>query len=367
MGRFKVRYLVVKRQKHGPIFYWQPNKTLRAAGHLPRRLAERTNDIADAIHEAEELNRRLDAWRAGVEHIGAPPGSLPWLIKRYRQDPRFTDLRDSSQQEYGQHLRRVEEWSERAGHPPLKTITRRDVKAFARSMADTPGRAKHVMSLLRILFDFAIDEGEFDGINPALRMRLKRNPPRDQVWADDQITAVIEMAAAIGRPSIGLAVALAHNTGQREGDILHMAWSQYDGTVIRLRQRKTGVLLDVPCTAQLIEALAATPRTGTLMVISDETKQVYCQKVFYRWFRIICRKAGIPDDLQFRDLRRTAVVRLAEAGCSVPEISAISGHSINRTAQILEVYCPRNTTMARNAIARLEDYRRTQRERKLEG
>jgi integrase len=367
MGKIKVRYLVVKRQKHGPIFYWQPNKTLRQAGHLPRRLAERTNDIVDAIHEAEELNRKLDKWRSGVERIGAPPGSLPDLIRRYRQDPRFTDLRASTQQEYDGHIRRIEAWSERAGHPPLKTITRKGVKAFARSLAATPGRAKHVISVLRILFDFAIDEGEFQGINPALRMRLKHNPPRDQVWADDQITAVIQAATAAGRHSIALAIALAHNTGQREGDILHMAWSQLDGTMIRLRQRKTGVLLDVPCTQQLIDVLAVTPRTGTLMVMSEETGQIYCQKVFYRWFRRICQKAGIPDDLQFRDLRRTAVVRLAEASCSVPKISAISGHSINRTAQILEVYCPRNTTMARNAIMRLEDYRRTQRERKLEG
>jgi integrase len=367
MGKIKVRYLVIKRQKGHPLFYWQPNKALRDAGFLPRRLAERTNDICDAINEAEQLNAELDAWRSGVAKVTAPPGSLPWLIKRYYADPRFTDLKPDTQATYISEIRRIEAWSERAGHPPLSTITRKDTKAFARSMAHVPMAAKHTLSRLKTLFDFAIDEGEFSGDNPARNMRMKSNAPRHQVWDDDQITAVIAAAEAEGRPSIGLAVALAHNTGQRRGDILRMAWSQFNGTSIRLRQSKTGVLLDVPCTKHLMEVLAATERTGTLMVMNETTGRPYISGTFGDDFRRIAGVAGLPDNLQFRDLRRTAVVRLAEAGCSVPEIAAISGHSITRTATILEVYCPRNSTMAGNAITKLEEYRRTLRERKLEG
>ena len=70
-------------------------------------------------------------------------------------------------------------------------------------------------------------------------------------------------------------------------------------------------------------------------------------------FRTICRTAGL-DHLQARDLRRTAVVNLARAGATVPEIAAITGHSIDRTQSILEVYLPRDTHMARAAIVKLE-------------
>jgi integrase len=365
MGKFRIRYLVAKRQKGRTLYYWQPNKPLRAAGFLPRRLAERTNDVADAIREADALNRQLDAWRAGSERSRVPPGSLPCLIRLYRQDPRFTELAALTQQAYDYHLRTIEAWSERAGHPPITTIERKHVKAFARSMSATPGKAQQVIGVLRTLFAFAMDEGEL-AANHATNMRLKSNPPRYQVWTDEQVTALIQTAAEMGRTSVGLAVALAHNTGQREGDILRMAWSQFDGAGIRLRQRKTGVLLDVPCTAQLLEVLAATPRSGTVMVISETTGRPYRRSWFADTFRTLARAAGIPDDLQFRDLRRTSVVRLAEAGCSVPEIAAISGHAINRTAKILEVYLPRNSTMARHAITRLEDYRRNAANTKLE-
>jgi integrase len=367
MGKFKVRYLVAKRQRGHWRFYWQPNKALRAAGHLPRRVASRTNDIVDAIKEAEELNAQLDAWRSGAEKVAAPPGSLPWLIRMYRQDARFTDLTPLARRHYEYHLATIEAWSERFGHPPAATLTRKDVKAFAKTMTATPEKAIHVIGVLRVLFAFAIDEGELQS-NPATNMRMKGNPPRHQVWTPEQIDAVIAKAEEMGRPSIGLAVALAYNLGQRQGDILNMAWSQFDGSKVRLKQSKTGVLLEVPCTQQLIDVLAATPRTGTLMVIREETTnasngrrfsaRAYIGTRFTQQFREIAEAAGIPDDLQYRDLRRTAVVRLAEAGCSIPEVAAISGHSIEATTKIMEVYLPRTSTMAGHAITKLEDYRR---------
>ena len=64
-------------------------------------------------------------------------------------------------------------------------------------------------------------------------------------------------------------------------------------------------------------------------------------------------KAGLGH-LQARDLRRTAAVRLAEAGATAPEIAAVTGHSIDRTERILEVYVPRTKAMATATITKLE-------------
>ena len=60
------------------------------------------------------------------------------------------------------------------------------------------------------------------------------------------------------------------------------------------------------------------------------------------------------EHLQTRDLRRTAVVKMAEAGATIPEISAVTGHSVDRTQQIIEHYLPRSVEMARAGIAKLE-------------
>ncbi|MFB3101654.1 MAG: hypothetical protein ACE1ZV_00165, partial [Alphaproteobacteria bacterium] len=66
--------------------------------------------------------------------------------------------------------------------------------------------------------------------------------------------------------------------------------------------------------------------------------------------------AGL-DHLQARDLRRTAVVMLAEAGATIPEISAVTGHSINRTQQIIDTYFVRTKPMAQSAISKWERHK----------
>lgn len=62
-------------------------------------------------------------------------------------------------------------------------------------------------------------------------------------------------------------------------------------------------------------------------------------------------------DLQFIDLRRTAVVHLGRAGATVPEIAALTGHSETTVHELLRVYLPRDRAVADAAITKLEAYR----------
>jgi hypothetical protein len=136
VARVKIRYFVEKRQGDHALFYWQPSRSLRAQGWFPRRLARGTNDYLDAIKEAESFNVDLDAWRKD-QVVELPPqeSTLPWLIRRYEQEPSFKDLALSTQRGYGQCLRIIEQWSRDAGSPPLTTLTRRAVKEFYRAMS----------------------------------------------------------------------------------------------------------------------------------------------------------------------------------------------------------------------------------------
>lgn len=58
--------------------------------------------------------------------------------------------------------------------------------------------------------------------------------------------------------------------------------------------------------------------------------------------------------MQMRGFRRTAILRPAEAGISIPRIAAVSGHSIQRTQAILQTYLPRAPELAKEAILALE-------------
>jgi hypothetical protein len=70
--------------------------------------------------------------------------------------------------------------------------------------------------------------------------------------------------------------------------------------------------------------------------------------------------------LTFHDLRGTAVVTLARAGCNEVEIYSITGHKPGDVQAILTThYLPRDTQVANNAIAKLNQYKAQKEDEKL--
>jgi integrase len=75
-------------------------------------------------------------------------------------------------------------------------------------------------------------------------------------------------------------------------------------------------------------------------------------------------RAGIRG-LTFHDLRGTAVVTLARAECNEVQIYSITGHKPGDVRAILTAhYLPRDAKVARDAIAKLNEYKKTRGDQK---
>jgi integrase len=149
---------------------------------------------------------------------------------------------------------------------------------------------------------------------------------------------------------------LAINTGQRQGDLLKLTWAAYDGKIIRVRQRKTGVPVPVPVSDELRKALDCTPKRSPVMLVNTDGKPRSESGFQGAWGKATAR-AGIKG-LTFHDLRGTAVVMLARAGCNEVEIYSITGHKPGDVQAILTAhYLPRDAKVAANAIAKLNTYK----------
>jgi integrase len=131
-----------------------------------------------------------------------------------------------------------------------------------------------------------------------------------------------------------------------------MTWHQYSGAHITLRQAKTGTLVQVPCHADLRAALDRAPRKG-ITILTNNRGGRFTETLFRRRWRAVTLAAGL-NGLQHRDLRRTAMVRMSEAGCTTQQIAAVSGHEIATTTRILDTYVPRTAKMAEAAILKWE-------------
>jgi integrase len=212
----------------------------------------------------------------------------------------------------------------------------------------------HVAILARVLFWAAKDGPLRVNVLDDFE-RAYKNDRSDIIWLPEHIEVFMQAAS----PEMQFAMVLALHTGQRQADILRMAWSQYDGTCITLRQGKARRLdrvpppIRIPCTKALKATLDAAQRRGAVM-LTTKTGRSFKKRYFAEQWEATCKAAEIAE-LRFHDLRGTTVTMLAEAGCTLPEIVSITGHTLRRAQDILEKYLARTSKLAESAIAKFEN------------
>lgn len=350
MGRVRVKYLHTRSYKGQRLLYWYPKKKYQIDGkwvECPFK-GRQIGGIADA----EMLNTELEKWRRGERALARSwgEGSVGWLIGKYKASSSWSDLAPNTRKLYGWHFPEIERVF---GDRRAAAITRQHAKAFYHSFEAHRHKAAKMVQVARVVFAHGKDIGAVPE-NPFEKLRVRKGEARETVWTSEMLAKARDAANALKMPSIALAIQLGMDTGQRPGDLRLLTWNRYNGQTIKLRQTKTGVWVEVPIMAELKKMLDTAPRTSPVVLITEATCKPYTKDMLSRRIREVLAGAGISSHIQFRDLRRTAVVRLAEHGCEIPEICAITGHRLNDVTQILEVYLPRNSKMAANAIAKLE-------------
>lgn len=216
-------------------------------------------------------------------------------------------------------------------------------------------QADYAWTVLARILSWALNRGLVNA-NPCEKGgRLYSGSRVDKIWTADDEAAFLKNAPI----HLHLPLLLALWTGQRQGDLLRLPWTAYDGTDIRLRQSKTGARISIPVGAPLKTALdaAAKIKLGPIILTSSQGEP-WSSNGFRASWRKACRKAGVVG-VTFNDLRGTAVTRLAVAECTEPEIATITGHSLRDVRSILDAhYLHRDPALAERAIKKLE--RRTE-------
>lgn len=276
-------------------------------------------------------------------------GTLFTLIAEFKGSSEFPENADSARA-YLSYLKLIED---EFGDMPIAALAdpevRGEFKVWRDKMADTPRKADYAWTTLARVLSVAKDRGRIT-VNPCERGgRLYEAERTDKIWTEADIGRLLSVASA----GLASAAILALWTGQRQGDLLRLPWSDYDGKHIRIRQGKRGRRLKIPAGATLRAHLDATKRVGPI-VLTNSYARPWTGDGFRTSWGKACVKAGI-EELTFHDLRGSAVTRLAIAGCTVPEIASITGHSLKDVEGILDKhYLSRDQALAETAIRKLE-------------
>lgn len=379
---------------------------------IVRRRADGTISHVDFYHRTSRLHLGRDeaeAHRKAAEMEGAHPPGPPsvrifdGLCASYLASEGFLKLAPKSRK-----LNRlyVSKLLRRFGGVEVEGVTRVVVIAFRERLSKeiraaallpkpekkqnflsgqegpmTPTVAKNLVNKLAILLKHALNLGVIKGESPAASPKAGFGVrARSKEWSDQQLARFFDAAD----PAMKLAAALFFYTAQRPDDAMSMAWSQVDVRVdesawITLVQAKTGEMITFPAhrdlAAILIDAQVGVEKSG-LILASPGSKVKWAYRNFARaWDKVVLRadyrlarkmfsdgatKAEIRPHLlgtlglQRRDLRRTAMVRMASAGATDLQIAAVSGHTVEQTRRILDTYIPRRGVVAAGAISAWE-------------
>lgn len=286
-------------------------------------------------------------------------GTLSGLIREYSLSVHFTEeLAKSTQTEYRLKLTHVED---AFGNLPLAALedprVKKDFIDWRAKIARTSGArgADYRLSVLSAMLTWAVENGRLTQNHITGFKRLYSVDRSEMIWEDHHIKAFMDVASV----EMQRALILGLHTGQRQGDILGLCWTNYDGQCIRHRpgkgkkKKKLASLITIPCTKALKTMLDGITRDAPV-ILTTSTGRPWNKGYFRKRWKATARKAGI-EDLHFHDLRGTSVTRLAEAGCTVAEIAAITGHSLKTVHQILERYLARTSDLASSAILKFQN------------
>jgi integrase len=262
------------------------------------------------------------------------------------------------------------------GDMPIKALedwrVKKDFLDWREKVARDSGsrEADYRLSVISAMLTWAGDRGRLSTNHLKGFKRLYHSHREEIIWLPEHINAFMELAPI----ELQYALILALHTGQREGDLLRLPWSAYDGKTIRLRQGKSrrgqrlGPIIEVPCTKALRQMLDSMERESPL-ILGTRTGRSFKKRYFSEIWNRVMKKAGLesvtlpdadePVKLHFHDLRGTTVTLLSAAGCTPQQIATITGHSLGTVSQILERYLARTRGLAAQAIFNFENSPRT--------
>ena len=275
-----------------------------------------------ASYEAALAGQPMEIGGARVK-----PGSIRALAICYFNSGGFRSLALSTKSTYRNIIERfcreTDQEGNEYGDKGAATIRREHVVKLMALRADKPESANGLRKALRALMLHAVelDLRADDPTRDVKAIRVKSDGYHS--WTDAEIDQ-FEQKHPVGTRA-RFALALLLYTGQRRSDVVLMGRQHIREGMLHIRQVKTVTLLTIPIDPVLDAIIADTP-SDHLTFLTTAFGKPFTAAGFGNWFREKCNAANLPH-CSAHGLRKAAARRLAEAGCTVHEIGAITGHA----------------------------------------
>ena len=214
------------------------------------------------------LSDYAEAERSIVERTR---GTFNGLVRDYTSSPEFDKRADSTKIEYRRMLTKAEAVF---GSMPKSALddprVRQDFMNWRAEIARTSGEreADNRLSVISAMLTWAVRNGLIFGNHVTGFQRLHKADRSELIWLPEHIDAFMR----VGPVELQRALILALHTGQRQGDLLRLTWSNYDGSYLTLRQGKTGRRVEIPCTKALRHMLDGLDKSAAVILTTKTSR-----------------------------------------------------------------------------------------------
>lgn len=212
-----------------------------------------------------------------------------------------------------------------------RDVLPKHVAAFKAAGSSTPNMTNRCLSVLRQVFDYALEQQMVDS-NPALGIKRLPEAKRRRLVTGEEFDRI--RAAAV--PRMQVVMDLCRLTGQRINDVLAIRRADLTEDGIRFEQQKTGERLTVKWSPELRAVVERAKRLNQNIVAltllhNRRGKRPDYRTVRDQWERA-CKAAGV-EDAHLHDLRAVAATRTKQEGKNP---TALLGHAnVTQTARYL--------------------------------
>jgi len=199
------------------------------------------------------------------------------------------------------------------------------IAAIKANYRNNPGTANRYISILKVVFRYAMEWGIVE-MNPCVGIGRLKEGRRDRYITDKEFMAIKHEAT----PLVSAMMDLCYLTGQRIGDVLAIKLSDISADHIQFKQQKTGKELKVIITPDLKVAIDNAKRLQTTvrgfhLLTGRGGKPIKYLRISEQW-RKACKNAGI-ENANIHDLRRKSLTDTKRQGHN-PRL--LAGHTDER-------------------------------------
>ncbi|MCK8781123.1 hypothetical protein M0654_14140 [Rhizobium sp. NTR19] len=366
---------------------FRPGKAMQAMGYKSADLKHadgRWYSQGEALDWSNNLVAELEQRRLNEPMVTAPPASIaaPTVIQKvsvyplsrlmedWLRSPRVLTKAPATVKDYKQKARVLENWDPDLWASEVAALDQVICFGLYEELWQAKGlaTARGAMTILGMAIKWGMRSGRVKGltINPARDLDMQQPPPRARFITREEFDHLVKTAEGPPFRRIDFADMLYCGvwTSQRQYDRLHLQLGAFKNGRFVLRQNKTGAIVNPPVAKPYQKRLDAAAirrkeqgKLSPFAHLNEATWQPWNHWTYRNLFSEIRAKAGetMPSckTIMEKDLRATGVTWMALAGNTLPQICAVSGHSLQGAHMILKHYLALHPEMATTAIGNL--------------